>query len=96
MQYCYRPLINNICIEMEETIIIHNYDHNFVNLCILLKTGREPEKQLELQTNEVSIKCRFLGYRFFPGVWGRDRLIEVVIGKLISREWKFSLIFVTE
>lgn len=76
--------------------MIHNHDHNFVNLCILLKTGGEPEKPLELQTNEVLVKCRFLGYRFFRGVWGRNGLVEIVTGKLISREWKFSLSFVTK
>lgn len=89
-------VLNYIYIETEETIMIHNYHHSFVNLCILLKTGGEPEKQLELQMNEVLVKCKFLGYRCFPGVWKRNGLVEVVTGKLISREWKFSLLFVTE
>lgn len=52
------------------------WDHNFINLCILLMTGGEPEKQLELQKNEVLVAYRFWGYRFFPGAWGRNGLFQ--------------------
>lgn len=62
-------------------------DCNLVNLCVMLKTGGEPEKLLELQNNDVFIK-----YRLFPGVWRRDGFVAVIAVKLISGWLKFSLI----
>lgn len=56
--------------------MIHNWDHNFINLCVLLKTEGEPEKQLKLQTNGVLVKCRFVGYRFFPVYGGGMGLLK--------------------
>lgn len=53
-----------IYIETEETIVLH-CDCNFLNLCVKLKTGGDPEKQLELQKNDVLIKYGILGYKFF-------------------------------
>lgn len=51
-------------------------DLNIINSCILLKTGGEPEKQLELQKNEMLVKSRFLGYRFSPGIWRKNGLLQ--------------------
>ena len=49
---------------------------NIINSCILLKTGGEPEKQLELQKNEVLVKSRLLGCRFSPGIWRKNGLLQ--------------------
>lgn len=35
---------------------------NFVNSRVMLNTGRELEKQLELQNNDMLVKYRFLEY----------------------------------
>lgn len=51
-------------------------DLNIINSCILLKTGGEPEKQLELQKNDVSLNPDFLGYRFSPGIWRKNWLLQ--------------------
>lgn len=60
-------------------------DLNIINSCILLKTGGEPEKQLELQKNEILVKSRFLGYRFSPWYMEKEWAFAVINGQVNFR-----------